>query len=60
MTEKMTEQDLLAECRNGSRKAFGLLYQANQKTSFFGRAQLFRRQTRTCGRRYATGFFENF
>jgi RNA polymerase sigma-70 factor (ECF subfamily) len=31
MTEKMTEQDLLAECRNGSRKAFELLYRSNQK-----------------------------
>lgn len=34
MTEKMTEQDLLAECRNGSRRAFELLYQANQKRVF--------------------------
>ena len=34
MTEKMTEQDLLAECKNGSRKAFQLLYQANQRRVF--------------------------
>ena len=34
MTEQMTEQDLLAECRNGSRKAFELLYQANQRRVF--------------------------
>ncbi|CAN5597489.1 sigma-70 family RNA polymerase sigma factor [soil metagenome] len=34
MTEKMTEQDLLAECRNGSRRAFELLYQANQRRVF--------------------------
>lgn len=34
MTEKMTEQDLLAECKNGSRRAFELLYQANQKRVF--------------------------
>lgn len=34
MTEKMTEQDLLAECRNGSRRAFELIYQANQRRVF--------------------------
>ena len=34
MTEKMTEQDLLAECRNGSRKAFESLYRANQRRVF--------------------------
>lgn len=34
MTEKITEQDLLAECRNGSRKAFESLYQANQRRVF--------------------------
>lgn len=34
MTEKMTEQDLLAECKNGSRKAFELLYLANQRKVF--------------------------
>ena len=34
MTEKMTEQDLLAECKNGSRKAFELLYQAHQRRVF--------------------------
>ena len=34
MTEKMTEQDLLVECRNGSRKAFESLYQANQRKVF--------------------------
>jgi RNA polymerase sigma-70 factor, ECF subfamily len=34
MTEKMTEQDLLAECRNGSRGAFELLYKAHQRRVF--------------------------
>jgi RNA polymerase sigma-70 factor (ECF subfamily) len=34
MTEKTTEQDLLAECRNGSREAFESLYRANQKRVF--------------------------
>ena len=34
MTEKRTEQDLLAECRNGSRKAFESLFLANQKRVF--------------------------
>lgn len=34
MTEKMTEQDLLAECRNGNRRAFELLYAAHQKRVF--------------------------
>jgi hypothetical protein len=34
MTEKMTEQDLLAECRNGSREAFESLYRAHQKRVF--------------------------
>src|SRR5687768_1217437 len=34
MTETMTEQNLLAECRNGSRKAFELIYQANQRRVF--------------------------
>jgi len=34
MTKSRTEPDLLAECRNGSRKAFELLYQANQKRVF--------------------------
>ena len=34
MTEKMTEQDLLAECRNGSRRAFESLYRANQRRVF--------------------------
>jgi RNA polymerase sigma-70 factor (ECF subfamily) len=34
MTEKKTEQDLLAECRNGSRKAFESLFLANQKRVF--------------------------
>jgi len=34
MTEKLTEQDLLAECRNGSRRAFEQLYQANQRRIF--------------------------
>ena len=34
MTEKMTEQDLLAECRNGDRRAFELLYEAHQKRVF--------------------------
>jgi RNA polymerase sigma-70 factor (ECF subfamily) len=34
MTEKITEPDLIAECRNGSRKAFELLYRANQRRVF--------------------------
>lgn len=34
MTEKRIEQDLLAECRNGSRKAFESLYAQNQKRVF--------------------------
>lgn len=34
MTENRTEQDLLAECRNGSRKAFEELFIANQKRVF--------------------------
>jgi RNA polymerase sigma-70 factor, ECF subfamily len=34
MTEKMTEQDLLAECRNGNRRAFELLYEAHQRRIF--------------------------
>ncbi len=34
MTEKRTESNLLAECRNGSRKAFELLFLANQKRVF--------------------------
>ena len=34
MTEKRTEQDLLAECRNGSRKAFESLFLENQKRVF--------------------------
>lgn len=34
MTENTTEQDLLAECRNGSRRAFEQLYRANQKRVF--------------------------
>ena len=34
MTEKMTEQDLLAECRSGSRRAFEQLYRAHQKRVF--------------------------
>lgn len=34
MTEKKTEQDLLAECRNGSRKAFESLYAQNQRRVF--------------------------
>ena len=34
MTEKRTEPDLLAECRNGSRKAFESLYQSNQRRVF--------------------------
>ncbi len=34
MTEKMTEQDLLAECRNGSRRAFESLFLAHQKRVF--------------------------
>jgi RNA polymerase sigma-70 factor (ECF subfamily) len=34
MTEKMTERDLLAECRNGSRRAFEALYRAHQRRVF--------------------------
>ena len=34
MTEKRTEEDLLAECRNGSREAFESLFLANQKRVF--------------------------
>lgn len=34
MTEKMTEQDLLAECRNGNRGAFERLYKAHQRRVF--------------------------
>ncbi len=34
MTEKTPEQDLLAECRNGSRRAFELLYRAHQRRVF--------------------------
>ncbi len=42
MTEKITEQDLVAECKSGSRRAFESLYRANQRRvfsvslSFFG------------------------
>lgn len=34
MAEKMTEQDLLAECKNGNREAFEMLFRANQKRVF--------------------------
>lgn len=34
MTEKLTEQDLLAECRNGNRGAFERLYQTHQRRVF--------------------------
>jgi RNA polymerase sigma-70 factor (ECF subfamily) len=34
MTGERTEQDLLAECRNGSREAFESLFVANQKRVF--------------------------
>ncbi len=34
MTEKKPEQDLLAECKSGSRKAFESLYRANQRRVF--------------------------
>lgn len=34
MTEKMSEQDLLAECRNGSRRAFETFYRLHQKRVF--------------------------
>jgi len=34
MTEKRAEQDLLAECRNGDREAFEMLYANNQKRVF--------------------------
>lgn len=42
MIEKRSETDLLAECRNGSREAFGRLYRAHQRRvysvalNFFG------------------------
>lgn len=34
MTENLTEQNLLAECRNGNRQAFERLYLANQRRVF--------------------------
>ncbi len=34
MTEKRTEPDLLAECRNGNREAFESLYQSTQRRVF--------------------------
>lgn len=34
MTEQMSEQDLVAECRNGSRRAFERLYRAHQRRVF--------------------------
>ncbi len=34
MAEKMTEQDLVAECRNGNREAFETLFLANQRRVF--------------------------
>jgi RNA polymerase sigma-70 factor (ECF subfamily) len=34
MSEKRTEPDLLAECRNGNRRAFELLYQTHQRRVF--------------------------
>ncbi len=34
MTEKRTEQDLLAECKNGSRKAFEALFTMHQRRVF--------------------------
>jgi RNA polymerase sigma-70 factor (ECF subfamily) len=34
MTEKLTERDLLAECGNGSRKAFEMFFYQNQKRVF--------------------------
>lgn len=34
MTETETERDLLAECKNGSREAFDLLYQRHQRRVF--------------------------
>lgn len=34
MTENLTEQDLLAECKSGNRNAFEQLYQANQRRVF--------------------------
>ena len=34
MPEERTEQDLLADCRNGDREAFELLFLANQKRVF--------------------------
>lgn len=34
MNEKSSEQDLLAECRNGSRRAFEMFFHQNQKRVF--------------------------
>ena len=34
MTEKLSENDLLAECRNGSREAFEMFFRQNQKRVF--------------------------
>jgi RNA polymerase sigma-70 factor (ECF subfamily) len=34
MTEKISERNLLAECRNGNRAAFEMLYRAHQKRVF--------------------------
>ncbi|HEY8563567.1 MAG TPA: sigma-70 family RNA polymerase sigma factor [Pyrinomonadaceae bacterium] len=34
MIEETTEHDLLAECRNGSRRAFELIYRAHQRRVF--------------------------
>ncbi|HQU84191.1 MAG TPA: sigma-70 family RNA polymerase sigma factor [Pyrinomonadaceae bacterium] len=34
MAEKFIEQDLLAECKNGNRNAFEMLYTANQRRVF--------------------------
>jgi len=34
MSEQISEQDLVAECRNGSREAFESLYRAHQKRVF--------------------------
>jgi RNA polymerase sigma-70 factor (ECF subfamily) len=34
MTEKTTEQDLLAECKSGDRRAFEMLYETHQRRVF--------------------------
>lgn len=47
MTEKTTERDLLAECRNGNRKAFEALFAAHQKRVFSVALNFFGGKTET-------------